>query len=156
MIISEVGMINEVISTNQPQIMFEQQLQPSNGYGLMNSVLTGLRDHMQRIGIIQVRQGAMNAMHYQSMYLSLTSARHYMLYMYIIIITFVAEMGQQAAEAALRDAGIQYDNVQAVVASYCYGDPTCGKYNTCTMHALPSLQHDKLILQYPGCKRSLI
>ena len=38
------------------------------------------------------------------------------------------EMGQLAAEAALRDAGIQYDQVQAVVASYCYGDPTCGEY----------------------------
>ena len=36
-------------------------------------------------------------------------------------------MGQLAAEAALRDAGIEYDHVQAVVASYCYGDPTCGK-----------------------------
>ncbi len=44
------------------------------------------------------------------------------------------EMGQLAAEAALRDAGIQYDHVQAVVASYCYGDPTCGEYNMCTMH----------------------
>lgn len=40
---------------------------------------------------------------------------------------FIAEMGQLAAEAALRDAGIEYDHVQAVVASYCYGDPTCGK-----------------------------
>lgn len=38
------------------------------------------------------------------------------------------EMGQMAAEAALRDAGVRYDQVQAVAASYCYGDPTCGKY----------------------------
>lgn len=44
-------------------------------------------------------------------------------------------MGQLAAEAALRDAGIQYDRVQAVVASYCYGDPTCGKCNMDTVHA---------------------
>ena len=36
-------------------------------------------------------------------------------------------MGQMAAEAALKDAGVRYDEVQAVVASYCYGDPTCGK-----------------------------
>lgn len=35
-------------------------------------------------------------------------------------------MGQQAAAAALRDARIDYSQVQAVVASYCYGDPTCG------------------------------
>ena len=53
-------------------------------------------------------------------------------------IKFIIEMGQLAAEAALRDAGIQYDNVQAVVASYCYGDPTCGEYSTCTcnMHTV--------------------
>ena len=38
----------------------------------------------------------------------------------------ISEMGQMAAEGALKDAGIQYDEVQAVVASYCYGDPTCG------------------------------
>lgn len=44
----------------------------------------------------------------------------------------IIEMGQLAAEAALKDAGIQYDNVQAVVASYCYGDPTCGECNTCS------------------------
>ena len=36
-------------------------------------------------------------------------------------------MGQLAVEAALRDAGICYDQVQAVAASYCYGDPTCGE-----------------------------
>ena len=47
------------------------------------------------------------------------------------------EMGQLAAEAALRDAGIQYNNVQAVVASYCYGDPTCGECNTCVIHVVP-------------------
>jgi len=35
-------------------------------------------------------------------------------------------MGQQAVAAALRDACIDYSQVQAVVASYCYGDPTCG------------------------------
>lgn len=52
-------------------------------------------------------------------------------YMFHIII----EMGQLAAEAALRDVGIQYDHVQAVVASYCYGDPTCGKCNVGIMHA---------------------
>ena len=40
-------------------------------------------------------------------------------------------MGQLAAEAALRDTGIQYDQVQAVVASYCYGDPTCGECISC-------------------------
>ena len=39
---------------------------------------------------------------------------------------YSVEMGQMAAEAALRDAGIPYDKVQAVAASYCYGDPTCG------------------------------
>ena len=37
------------------------------------------------------------------------------------------EMGREAAEAALKDAGIEYTQVQAVVASYCYGDPTCGE-----------------------------
>ena len=37
-------------------------------------------------------------------------------------------MGERAASAALNDAGISYDKVEAVVASYCYGDPTCGKF----------------------------
>ena len=37
-------------------------------------------------------------------------------------------MGERAASAALNDAGICYDKVEAVVASYCYGDPTCGKF----------------------------
>ena len=37
------------------------------------------------------------------------------------------EMGHEAAEAALKDAGIEYSEVQAVAASYCYGDPTCGE-----------------------------
>ena len=35
-------------------------------------------------------------------------------------------MGKLAASDALKDAGISYDTVEAVVASYCYGDPTCG------------------------------
>ena len=38
-----------------------------------------------------------------------------------------AEMGQKAAELALADAGLDYKQVEAVAASYCYGDPTCGK-----------------------------
>ena len=42
------------------------------------------------------------------------------------VILYSVEMGQMAAEAALQDAGIPYDKVQAVAASYCYGDPTCG------------------------------
>lgn len=36
-------------------------------------------------------------------------------------------MGQLAAESALKDAGVDYPCVQAVAASYCYGDPTSGK-----------------------------
>ena len=27
----------------------------------------------------------------------------------------------------MEDAGIPYSRVQAVVASYCYGEPTCGQ-----------------------------
>ena len=30
-------------------------------------------------------------------------------------------------EAALTDAGLKYDKVKAVVASYCYGEPTSGQ-----------------------------
>ena len=44
------------------------------------------------------------------------------MYMYVC-----AEMGQKAAELALTDAGVDYGKVQAVAASYCYGDPTSGK-----------------------------
>ena len=36
-------------------------------------------------------------------------------------------MGQLAAESALKDAGLNYDAVEAVAASYCYGDPTSGE-----------------------------
>ena len=36
-------------------------------------------------------------------------------------------MGSQAAADALRDAGLTYNDLQAAVASYCYGDPTCGQ-----------------------------
>ncbi len=42
---------------------------------------------------------------------------------------FVLEMGQKAAESALGDAGLGYDQVQAVAVSYCYGDPTSGEPN---------------------------
>ena len=37
-------------------------------------------------------------------------------------------MGELASRDALKDAGIPYDKVEAVVASYCYGDPTCGEF----------------------------
>ena len=30
-------------------------------------------------------------------------------------------------QAALLDAGLQYDDIQSVVASYCYGEPTSGQ-----------------------------
>lgn len=39
----------------------------------------------------------------------------------------VSEMGQFAAEMALKDAGLDYGVVEAVAASYCYGDPTSGQ-----------------------------
>ena len=35
-------------------------------------------------------------------------------------------MAREAGSAALDDAGIQYQDVDAVVASYCYGEPTSG------------------------------
>jgi hypothetical protein len=40
------------------------------------------------------------------------------------------EMAREAVTAALRDAGLPYTAVEAVVAGYCYGEPTCG---TCTL-----------------------
>lgn len=51
-----------------------------------------------------------------------------MTYSVILQSIFFAEMGQLAAESALRDVGMDYCQVQAVAASYCYGDPTCGEY----------------------------
>jgi len=36
------------------------------------------------------------------------------------------EMAREAVTAALRDAGLPYTAVEAVVAGYCYGEPTCG------------------------------
>uniref|UniRef100_A0A1I8JJG4 propanoyl-CoA C-acyltransferase n=2 Tax=Macrostomum lignano TaxID=282301 RepID=A0A1I8JJG4_9PLAT len=37
------------------------------------------------------------------------------------------QLAEQAAAEALRDSGIEYSSVVAVVASYCYGDPACGQ-----------------------------
>lgn len=37
------------------------------------------------------------------------------------------DMAMEAGTAALKDAGILYQDVEAVVASYCYGEPTSGK-----------------------------
>ncbi|PVD23938.1 hypothetical protein C0Q70_17214 [Pomacea canaliculata] len=37
------------------------------------------------------------------------------------------DMARQAGQDALTDAGIAYEAVQAVVASYCYGEPTSGQ-----------------------------
>jgi hypothetical protein len=37
------------------------------------------------------------------------------------------ELGHEAAAAALKDAQVEYSDVQAAVAGYCYGDPTCGQ-----------------------------
>jgi sterol carrier protein 2 len=36
-------------------------------------------------------------------------------------------MGREAVSAALKDSKLKYEDVQAVVASYCYGDPACGQ-----------------------------
>lgn len=36
-------------------------------------------------------------------------------------------MGEQAARAALQDAGIAYELVQQAYVSYVYGDSTCGQ-----------------------------
>jgi len=40
---------------------------------------------------------------------------------------FFTDMAREAGTAALKDAGILYHDVEAVVASYCYGEPTSGK-----------------------------
>ena len=37
------------------------------------------------------------------------------------------DMAREAGTAALNDAGILYQDVEAVIASYCYGEPTSGK-----------------------------
>lgn len=37
------------------------------------------------------------------------------------------DMAREAGTATLKDAGILYQDVEAVVASYCYGEPTSGK-----------------------------
>ena len=41
-------------------------------------------------------------------------------------------MAREAGTAALNDAGISYQDVEAVVASYCYGEPTSGELMTGT------------------------
>jgi acetyl-CoA acetyltransferase len=37
------------------------------------------------------------------------------------------DMGKEAAENALADAGIPYDSVEQAAVGYCYGDSTCGQ-----------------------------
>ncbi|KAL6059420.1 sterol carrier protein 2, variant 2 [Balamuthia mandrillaris] len=37
------------------------------------------------------------------------------------------EMARAAIGMALQDAGLRYEHVEAVVAGYCYGEPTCGQ-----------------------------
>src|SRR5687768_13977375 len=37
------------------------------------------------------------------------------------------DMGREAGEAALRDAGIPYHEVQQAFIGYCYGDSTSGQ-----------------------------
>lgn len=51
------------------------------------------------------------------------------LYSKLILLT---DMAREAGTAALNDAGISYQDVEAVVASYCYGEPTSGKLMTGT------------------------
>lgn len=36
-------------------------------------------------------------------------------------------MAREAGTAALNDAGVPYSFIDAVAASYCYGEPTSGK-----------------------------
>ena len=45
----------------------------------------------------------------------------------MVLLLTSLEMGREAAASALKDAKIAYTDVEAVVASYNYGDPTCGK-----------------------------
>ena len=52
-----------------------------------------------------------------------------LLYSLLILLT---DMAREAGAAALNDAGICYQDVEAVVASYCYGEPTSGKVMTGT------------------------
>jgi acetyl-CoA acetyltransferase len=37
------------------------------------------------------------------------------------------DMGREAGEQALRDAGATYSDIEQVFAGYCYGDTTCGQ-----------------------------
>ncbi|XP_047992064.1 sterol carrier protein 2-like isoform X2 [Leguminivora glycinivorella] len=37
------------------------------------------------------------------------------------------EMGKEAVDAALADAGVQYDTIQQAVCGYVYGESTCGQ-----------------------------
>ena len=52
-------------------------------------------------------------------------------YMYVLVCVVIIDIGREAAQAALSDAGLPYSCVEAVVASYCYGDPTCGEFVAC-------------------------
>ena len=55
----------------------------------------------------------------------------------IKILILFSDMAREAGTAALKDAGIQYQDVEAVVASYCYGEPTSGKIIMITKNHQP-------------------
>ena len=51
-----------------------------------------------------------------------------------LILILLTDMAREAGTAALCDAGISYQDVEAVVASYCYGEPTSGQLMTGTFN----------------------
>jgi len=39
----------------------------------------------------------------------------------------VVQMGREAVQAALADAALPFDAIEAAAVGYCYGDSTCGQ-----------------------------
>ena len=45
----------------------------------------------------------------------------------IFLLISLLDMAREASQNALKDCGLSYiDNIDVVVASYCYGEPTSG------------------------------
>jgi hypothetical protein len=56
------------------------------------------------------------------------------------------EMGAHAASLALRDAGLDYADVQQAAAGYVYGDSTCGQAALYRHDRHPGVQRQQQLL----------
>ena len=51
-----------------------------------------------------------------------------MIFLHVQYVVLISDMAREAGSNALNDCGLKYlEDIDVVVASYCYGEPTSGK-----------------------------